>query len=158
MNRRTLEQYFPALRKYASRLGNWRRSDMTRRSRYSRRHLEVRKCVVRAPIPEVAGIKILFVSDLHWFDSPENRQALEALEAAAEEIAPDYLALGGDITEDADHIRELPEVLTRLRNQDAQLLTDLEHKYKHELSFRADPALHCEEFILVDPETGAEVK
>ena len=115
MNRRTLEQYFPALRKYASRLGNWRRSDMTGRSRYSRRHLEVRKCVVRAPIPEVAGIKILFVSDLHWFDSPENRQALEALEAAAAEIAPDYLALGGDITEDADHIRELPEVLTRLR-------------------------------------------
>ena len=51
-----------------------------------------------------------------------------------------------------------PEVLTRLRNYDAQLLTDLEQKYKHELSFRADPSLHCEEFILVDPETGAEVK
>ena len=51
-----------------------------------------------------------------------------------------------------------PEVLTRLRNQDAQLLSDLESKYKHELSFRADPNLHCEEFILVDPETGAEVK
>ena len=51
-----------------------------------------------------------------------------------------------------------PEVLTRLRNYDAQLLTDLEQKYKHELSFRADPSLHCEEFILVDPETGAELK
>ncbi len=51
-----------------------------------------------------------------------------------------------------------PEVLTRLRNEDAQLLSDLESKYKHELSFRADPSLHYEEFILVDPETGAEVK
>ncbi|MBR2345016.1 MAG: Rne/Rng family ribonuclease [Lentisphaeria bacterium] len=51
-----------------------------------------------------------------------------------------------------------PEVLTRLRNEDAQLLSDMEEKYKHELSFRADPALHYEEFLLVDPETGAEVK
>ncbi|MBQ9803505.1 MAG: Rne/Rng family ribonuclease [Lentisphaeria bacterium] len=51
-----------------------------------------------------------------------------------------------------------PEVLTRLRNEDAQLLSDLETKYKHELSFRADGALHFEEFILVDAETGAEVR
>ncbi len=51
-----------------------------------------------------------------------------------------------------------PDVLARLRNEDAQLLTDLENKYKHDLSFRADPLLHYEEFRLVDPETGAELR
>jgi len=51
-----------------------------------------------------------------------------------------------------------PEVLARLRNEDAELLSDMEKKYKSELSFRADPMLHYEEFKLVDPETGAEVR
>ena len=50
-----------------------------------------------------------------------------------------------------------PEVLARLRNEDAQLLDELEKKYKHALSFRIDPLLHCEEFKLVDPETGVEL-
>ena len=51
-----------------------------------------------------------------------------------------------------------PEVLARLRNEDAVFLQELETKYKHELSFRADPALHYEEFRLVDPETDAELR
>lgn len=51
-----------------------------------------------------------------------------------------------------------PEVLNRLRNEDAELLSDLEEKYKHELSFRADPNLHYEQFMLIDSETGVEVK
>jgi len=51
-----------------------------------------------------------------------------------------------------------PEVLTRLRNEDAKLLTDIEQKYNHTLSFRADPLLHYEEFRLVDPDTGAELR
>ena len=50
-----------------------------------------------------------------------------------------------------------PEVLARLRNEDSQLLDELERKYKHQLSFRIDPLLHCEEFKLVDPETGVEL-
>ena len=50
-----------------------------------------------------------------------------------------------------------PDVLERLRNEDAQLLDDLENRYKHELSFRADPSLHYEEFRLTDAETGNEV-
>ncbi len=51
-----------------------------------------------------------------------------------------------------------PDVLTRLRNRDAQLLRDLEVKHKNELSFRADPLLHYEEFKLVDPATNVELK
>ena len=51
-----------------------------------------------------------------------------------------------------------PEVLARLRNEDAVLLSAMEQKYKHELSFRADPMLHYEEFKLVDAVTGVEVK
>ena len=51
-----------------------------------------------------------------------------------------------------------PEVLARLRNEDAVFLRELEEKYKHELSFRADPSLHYEEFRLVDPDTDAELR
>ena len=50
-----------------------------------------------------------------------------------------------------------PEVLARLRNEDAHLLSAMESKYKNELSFRADPVLHYEEFKLVDVDTGVEV-
>ena len=50
-----------------------------------------------------------------------------------------------------------PEVLARLRNEDAHLLSAMESKYKNELSFRADPMLHYEEFKLIDAETGVEV-
>ena len=50
-----------------------------------------------------------------------------------------------------------PEVLARLRNEDSQLLDELERKYKHELSFRIDPLMHCEEFKLVDQESGIEL-
>ena len=39
-----------------------------------------------------------------------------------------------------------PEVLARLRNEDSKLLDELESKYKHQLSFRIDPLMHCEEF------------
>ena len=51
-----------------------------------------------------------------------------------------------------------PDVLARLRNEDAELLTELEEKYGQELSFRADPALHYEEFRIVDRVTGTELR
>ena len=51
-----------------------------------------------------------------------------------------------------------PDILARLRNSDAKLLEDLEKKHTNDLSFRADPALHCEEFRIVDAVTGAELK
>ena len=51
-----------------------------------------------------------------------------------------------------------PDILARLKDEDAQLLSDLEKKYKNELSFRADPSLHYEEFRLVDAETGNDVR
>ena len=61
---------------------------------------------------------------------------------------------------DVDAVRVImhPEVLARLRNEDAAILQELEEKYKHDLSFRADPTLHYEEFKLVDPETDAELR
>jgi len=51
-----------------------------------------------------------------------------------------------------------PEVLARLRNEDAELLNELEAKYGQELSFRADPSLHYEEFRVVDRITGSELR
>ena len=49
-----------------------------------------------------------------------------------------------------------PDVLTRLRNEDSELLIELENKYGSSLSFRADPTLHCEDFRMVNPVTGTE--
>ena len=49
-----------------------------------------------------------------------------------------------------------PAILARLKNEDAELLKDLEDNYGKDLSFRADPTLHMEQFKLIDPETGTE--
>lgn len=51
-----------------------------------------------------------------------------------------------------------PEVLARLKNEDAKLLEELEKESQHVLSFRADPLLHYEEFRFVDPDTGVELQ
>ena len=48
-----------------------------------------------------------------------------------------------------------PDVLARLRNSDASLLAEIEDRHDNDLSFRADPALHYEEFRIVDAETGS---
>ena len=50
-----------------------------------------------------------------------------------------------------------PEVLQRLKNQDAGLLDELETEFKHELSFRADEDLHIEEFYICNADTGVEL-
>ena len=50
-----------------------------------------------------------------------------------------------------------PEVLQRLKNQDAGLLDELETEFKHELSFRADEELHMEEFYICNADTGVEL-
>ncbi len=47
-----------------------------------------------------------------------------------------------------------PEILERLKNEDAELLVSLEKEFGGELSFRGDPSLHMEEFRLTDPATG----
>ncbi len=50
-----------------------------------------------------------------------------------------------------------PSVLARLKNNDAQILTELEEQYGKDLQFRADPTIHIEDFRLVDPETGEPI-
>ncbi len=49
-----------------------------------------------------------------------------------------------------------PTVLMRLKNDDAELLKDLEDRYGKDLSFRADPTMHMEQFKLVNPDTNQE--
>jgi ribonuclease G len=49
-----------------------------------------------------------------------------------------------------------PEILARLKNQDASLLTEMESRYGRNLSFRADDSVHHEEFKLVNPASGKE--
>ena len=47
-----------------------------------------------------------------------------------------------------------PAVLARLKNDDAKILYEMESKYGRDLEFRADPAIHVEEFRLIDPKTN----
>ena len=50
-----------------------------------------------------------------------------------------------------------PEVLNRLRTEDEALLIELEKKLQGRLSFRADPALHFEQFKICDAVSGADL-
>ncbi|MDD2709201.1 MAG: Rne/Rng family ribonuclease [Verrucomicrobiae bacterium] len=50
-----------------------------------------------------------------------------------------------------------PEVLERLRKHDQEILLALEQRLSGKLSFRADPAIHREEFKVIDPATGNEL-
>ena len=51
-----------------------------------------------------------------------------------------------------------PDVLARLRNSDARLLEEIEKKHTNDLSFRADAALHYEEFRIADAFTNTELQ
>ncbi|HEX3817007.1 MAG TPA: Rne/Rng family ribonuclease [Chthoniobacterales bacterium] len=51
-----------------------------------------------------------------------------------------------------------PEVLKRLREEDEELLVELERRYAGRLMFRADPSFHHEKFLVTDANTGAELK
>lgn len=50
-----------------------------------------------------------------------------------------------------------PSILERLKNEDAALLSGIEAQFGGELSFRGDPALHMEEFRIINTSTGAEL-
>src|ERR1700738_2657165 len=51
-----------------------------------------------------------------------------------------------------------PDVLKRLKEEDEELLIELERRYAGKLMFRGDPAYHHEKFIVTDANTGAELK
>jgi ribonuclease G len=51
-----------------------------------------------------------------------------------------------------------PDVLKRLKEEDEELLIDLERRYAGRLVFRGDPTFHQEKFIITDANTGAELK
>lgn len=50
-----------------------------------------------------------------------------------------------------------PRILERLKNEDANLLHEMENEFGGELSFRAAPNLHIEEFHLLDVASGKEL-
>jgi ribonuclease G len=51
-----------------------------------------------------------------------------------------------------------PDVLRRLKEEDEDLLIELERRYAGKLMFRGDPTFHHEKFIITDATTGAELK
>jgi ribonuclease G len=50
-----------------------------------------------------------------------------------------------------------PDVLARLRDQDADILEQMEADFGGELSFRADDSVHQEDFKILNQQTGKEV-
>jgi ribonuclease G len=50
-----------------------------------------------------------------------------------------------------------PSVLERFRTEDEKHITDLEKRYFGKLSFRKDPAIHAEQFKIVNVATGEEL-
>lgn len=51
-----------------------------------------------------------------------------------------------------------PDVLKRLKEEDEELLIELERRYASRLTFRGDPGFHHEKFVITDATTGAELK
>src|SRR6187200_2621048 len=51
-----------------------------------------------------------------------------------------------------------PDVLKRLKEEDEELLIELERRYASKLMFRGDPAFHHEKFVITDASNGAELK
>jgi ribonuclease G len=51
-----------------------------------------------------------------------------------------------------------PDVLKRLREEDEELLIELERRYASKLMFRGDPAFHHEKFVITDAGNGTELK
>ena len=51
-----------------------------------------------------------------------------------------------------------PEVLKRLKQEDEELLVEMERRYAGRLLFRGDPAFHQEKFTITDANSGAELK
>jgi ribonuclease G len=47
-----------------------------------------------------------------------------------------------------------PMILERLRREDEQILVDLQSRFEGQLSFRADPTRHIEEFVIRNAATG----
>ena len=51
-----------------------------------------------------------------------------------------------------------PDVLKRLKEEDEELLVELERRYAGRLMFRGDPSFHHEKFTITDANTGVELK
>jgi ribonuclease G len=49
-------------------------------------------------------------------------------------------------------------VLHRLRNEDEELLIEIERKYLGKLTFRSDPTFHHEKFSIHDAHSNAELR
>ena len=46
----------------------------------------------------------------------------------------------------------------RLKEEDEELLIELERRYASKLMFRGDPTFHHEKFVITDANNGAELK
>jgi ribonuclease G len=74
-----------------------------------------------------------------------------------------HRTLNGIMRKYQDTVHEIrvivnPEVLKRLKEEDEDLLVEMERRYAGRLMFRGDPAYHQEKFTITDANSGAELK
>lgn len=50
-----------------------------------------------------------------------------------------------------------PSVMERLRSEDRKLMDSLAEEFQRQITFRADPALHIEQFKILDQDSGQEI-
>ena len=67
-----------------------------------------------APVPEAAGRRIAFISDLHYYGSCFQKKITAQLAQYLQEFSPELLLLGGDVCCDADTLELIPDLLKPL--------------------------------------------
>ena len=111
------ERYFPLCRSFLHRVKRWRGGGTTFYScgkTHGKKLTRIDYSFDCPEHPEIAGKKILFISDLHWNDSTKNRLIAAEIAAIISASRPDYLILGGDQCGDAETLDSLQPVLTAM--------------------------------------------
>lgn len=109
------ERFFPLCRPFLHRLKRWRSGGTALHICKEVRRKKLTRIDYRFNVPEhpeIAGKKLLFVTDFHWNDSDKNRAVAAEITDIISELSPDYLILGGDQCGDAATLDSLLPVLT----------------------------------------------
>jgi len=109
------EKFFPLLRPLPKRAEAWKKIDCHGRVISEKNSLfTVTNISVSSSVPETAGKKIAFFSDLHWNNDRKSEKLLHALLTFLKWEKPDILLTGGDLSGSAEFIPQLKTVLAEI--------------------------------------------
>ena len=109
------EKFFPLFRPFPKRAEAWKKLNCHGEVISERKSLfDVTKISLPSSVPEAAGKKIVFFSDLHWNNDRKSENLLHALLTFLKHEKPDILLTGGDLTGSAEFIPQLKTVLAEI--------------------------------------------